>query len=170
MDPSDPMRVYLGLGSNLGDRLANLREAIRLVQASGTVEVVARSSVWQSAPVGPAQPDYLNAVIAVETALSLRDLLRVCKVVERDLGRDPQGVRWGPRPIDLDLLLADTVLSEPDLQVPHAQLHLRAFVLRPLCEVAPASLVHPVLGQPISALLAGVASQVCERAIGLALH
>lgn len=162
------MRVFLGLGSNLGDRLGHLREGLAGLQARGVV-VVSRSSVWQSAPVGPAQPDYLNAVVEVETSLSPRELLVACKQLEREQGRDPQGLRWGPRPVDVDLLLADVRVDEPDLQVPHAQLAHRAFVLRPLCEVCPPSRLHPVLGVTLGELLARVGDQVCERAEGLTL-
>ncbi len=162
------MRVFLGLGSNLGDRLGHLRDALSELEARG-VTIVARSSVWQSAPVGPAQPDYLNAVVEVETALSPRELLAACKQLERERGRDPQGLRWGPRPLDVDLLLADVRVDEPDLQVPHAQLANRAFVLRPLCEVCAPSRLHPVLGVTLGELRARVVDQVCDRAEGLTL-
>ena len=157
------MRVYLGLGSNLGDRQAHLAQAVcRLARTPG-VRVLARSSVWRSTPVGPAQPDYLNAALYVETSLAPAALLAECKAIERALGREPGGVRWGPRTLDVDLLLADVVVSEPALQVPHAQLHLRAFALAPLCEVAPPGALHPVLGRTLSDLLEAVGNQQVER-------
>lgn len=157
------MRVYLGLGSNLGDRADHLAQAVRRLARTRGVQVLARSSVWKSAPVGPAQPDYLNAALAIETTLSPAELLAECKAIERALGREPGGVRWGPRTLDVDLLLAEVVVAQPDLQVPHPRLHERAFALAPLCEVAPAATVHPVLGRTLGDLLEAVRDQQCER-------
>lgn len=157
------MRVYLGLGSNLGDRERNLAQAVRLLAATPGVRVLARSSLWRSAPVGPPQPDYLNAAVEVDTTLDAPALLVACKAIERELGREPGGQRWGPRTLDIDLLLADAVVAEPQLRVPHLELHRRAFALLPLCELAPADAVHPVLHQPLKVLLAAVAEQGVER-------
>ncbi|MGH7426459.1 MAG: 2-amino-4-hydroxy-6-hydroxymethyldihydropteridine diphosphokinase [Candidatus Methylomirabilales bacterium] len=144
------MRAFLGLGSNLGDRMANLRRALRALSALG--EVVAVSSVYETDPVGgPLQPDFLNAACEVETALPALDLVSSLKSIELDLGRRP-GVRWGPRPIDLDLLLyGPETFEEPELVVPHAELTKRAFVLVPLLEIAP-DLELPS-GEPLSAFL-----------------
>ncbi|HEY3446341.1 MAG TPA: 2-amino-4-hydroxy-6-hydroxymethyldihydropteridine diphosphokinase [Myxococcales bacterium] len=158
------MRVYLGLGSNLGDRERNLAQAVRLLSRTPGVNVVARSSLWKSAPVGPPQPDYLNAAIEVDTTLGANALLTACKAIERELGREPGGQRWGPRTVDIDLLFADAIVAEPHLQVPHLELHKRAFALLPLCELAPEDAVHPVLRQPLKVLLAAVGDQVVERA------
>jgi 2-amino-4-hydroxy-6-hydroxymethyldihydropteridine diphosphokinase len=129
--------VYLGLGANLGDRLVALRDGLAHLGPFAEVERV--SSLYETEPVGgPPQPPYYNAVCRVRTALTLERLLRELKQLEQLAGRRP-GVRWGPRPLDLDILLAgDTLLQSPDLQVPHPRLAERAFVLIPLAELAPA--------------------------------
>jgi 2-amino-4-hydroxy-6-hydroxymethyldihydropteridine diphosphokinase len=142
-------KAYLGLGSNLGDRAANLQFAIEgLAKRAG--KVVAISPVYETDPVGgPAQPDYLNAVVAVETALSPRGLLGVAKALEAEAGREPPepGKRWGPRPLDIDVLMVgDERVDEPDLVVPHPRIHQRAFVLAPLADVAPELVVAPTAG------------------------
>jgi 2-amino-4-hydroxy-6-hydroxymethyldihydropteridine diphosphokinase len=132
--------AYLGLGSNVGDRLANLRAAAELLDANDAIVVVARSSVYETEPVGEVldQADFYNAVVAVETELEPRELLAACKQVEQDLGRRAGGVRHGPRPIDIDLLVVDDLtLSDENLVVPHPELANRRFVLAPLEEVAP---------------------------------
>jgi 2-amino-4-hydroxy-6-hydroxymethyldihydropteridine diphosphokinase len=129
--------AFLGLGSNLGDRLTNLQGALDLLQAEPGLRVAASSRVWETVPVGgPPQPDYLNAVIGVETDLSARDLLEVAHRVEARLGR-VRKERWGARSIDVDLLLYDEEsIEEADLVVPHPRLRERAFVLLPLLELA----------------------------------
>jgi 2-amino-4-hydroxy-6-hydroxymethyldihydropteridine diphosphokinase len=129
--------AFLGLGSNLGDRLTNLQGAVDLLQAEPGLRVAASSRVWETVPVGgPPQPDYLNAVIGVETDLSARDLLEVAHRVEARLGR-VRKERWGARSIDVDLLLYDEEsIEEADLVVPHPRLRERAFVLLPLLELA----------------------------------
>jgi len=128
------VRAYLGLGSNLGDRLANLRRAVDLL-VEGGVDVVRTSRVYETAPVGPPQPDYLNAVAEVATDLGPRDLLRACLDVERVMGR-VRVERWGPRVIDVDVLTYGTeTIEDADLVVPHPKMHERAFVLVPLLEL-----------------------------------
>jgi 2-amino-4-hydroxy-6-hydroxymethyldihydropteridine diphosphokinase len=133
-------RAYLGLGSNLGDRRALLRQAVEALDW-GDVTVVGRSRVYETAPIGgPAgQPDFLNQVIAVETSLDARGLWERCSAVEASLGRAREHeVRWGPRAIDIDVLtFGDEVIAEPDLAIPHPRLGERAFVLVPLAELAP---------------------------------
>jgi 2-amino-4-hydroxy-6-hydroxymethyldihydropteridine diphosphokinase len=125
---------FLGLGSNLGDRLANLDEAVNLLTAHG-IRVVRSSRVYETEPVGPPQPDYLNAVVEVETAMPPRTLLRACLEVEHALGRE-RSERWGPRVIDIDLLTyGDEEIDEPGLSVPHPRMHERGFVLVPLLEL-----------------------------------
>jgi 2-amino-4-hydroxy-6-hydroxymethyldihydropteridine diphosphokinase len=130
---------HLGLGSNVGDRRANLQAAVDALPAHG-VRVLASSSVYDTEPVGEVldQPDFLNAVVRVETVLEPEALLDACKEVERELGRAAGGVRHGPRPIDVDvLLLGDVSFSSERLTLPHAQVTSRRFVLVPLLEVSP---------------------------------
>jgi 2-amino-4-hydroxy-6-hydroxymethyldihydropteridine diphosphokinase len=131
-------RAYLGLGSNLGDRLAHLQAAIDGLAATPDVQVVAVSRVYETAPVGgPPQDDYLNAVVAVDTALDPHELLAVAQRLETGEQR-VRAERWGPRTLDVDILLVDDEhLDEPDLVVPHPRMHERAFVLAPLADVAP---------------------------------
>ena len=129
---------YLGLGSNVGDRRANLQRAIELLPARG-VTVLASSSTYDTDPVGEVldQPDFLNACIRVETELGPEELLHACKDVERELGRDLEGgIRHGPRPIDVDLLLlGNTTHASERLSLPHPQVLARRFVLIPLLEL-----------------------------------
>lgn len=130
--------AYIGLGSNVGDRLENLRRAIAALEAPG-VSVRKVSSVYETAPVGPIQPDFLNAVAEVSTGLDAPNLLAVLEKIEAQIGRTP-GERWGPRELDLDLLLfGDEVIHEPALEVPHPEMIRRSFVLVPLLEIAPDS-------------------------------
>jgi 2-amino-4-hydroxy-6-hydroxymethyldihydropteridine diphosphokinase len=134
------VRAYVGLGANLGDRESTIRRAIELLAAEPAVEVVAVSSLRETDPVGYAeQPRFLNGVAAVETELGPRTLLDRLLAVERKLGRvRDEGPRFGPRTIDLDLLLyGDEVLDEPGLTVPHPRLAERLFVLEPLYELDP---------------------------------
>ena len=145
---------HLGLGSNVGDRRANLQAAVDALPGRG-VQVVASSSVYDTEPVGEVldQAEFLNAVVRVTTALEPEALLDACKAVERELGREGGGVRHGPRPIDVDvLLLGDVSFSSDRLQLPHAEVTSRRFVLVPLLEVSPdvtlpdGSLVADALG------------------------
>ena len=142
-------RAYLGLGSNLGDRAANLQFGLDGLAARAG-RVVAISPVYETEPVGgPPQPDYLNAVVAVETGLTPRQLLGVAKALEAEAGRPPPDPerRWGPRPLDVDVLMVgDERVAEPDLVVPHPRIHQRAFVLAPLADVAPELVVAPSAG------------------------
>jgi 2-amino-4-hydroxy-6-hydroxymethyldihydropteridine diphosphokinase len=127
--------VYLALGSNLGDRLENLRAAVRLLSERPGVRVVRSSRVYETEPIGPPQPLYLNAVIEVGTDLSPPGLLAACRSVEDALGRE-RAERWGPRTIDVDVLTYDEqTIAEPDLVVPHPRMHERGFVLVPLGEL-----------------------------------
>ena len=129
--------AYLGLGSNLGDRLEHLREAVRLLNTEPAVEVVRSSRVYETEPVGPPQPAYLNAVVEVRADGTARDLLEACRRVEDALGR-VRAERWGPRTIDVDVLTFDEqTIDEPGLVVPHPRMHERGFVLLPLGELEP---------------------------------
>ena len=133
-------RAYVGLGSNLGDREATLRDAVEHLRAVERVEVVGVSELRETDPVGVVdQPLFLNGAVAVETDLSPRELLDALLHVERELGRVRDGERWGPRTVDLDLLVyGDVAVDEPGLRVPHPRLHERRFALEPLAELDPA--------------------------------
>jgi 2-amino-4-hydroxy-6-hydroxymethyldihydropteridine diphosphokinase len=131
------MSGYLGLGSNVGDRRANLQAAVDALPAHGAI-VLASSSTYDTEPVGEVldQPSFLNACVRIETALGPEELLDACKAIERELGREHGGRRHGPRPIDVDvLLLGDEPFSSERLTIPHAQATTRRFVLIPLLEL-----------------------------------
>ena len=144
--------AYLGLGTNLGDRWANLREALRMLAEMPGLQLLRCSQVYKTEPWGVTeQPRFLNCVAEVASTLDPEALLVRCKDVEERLGRVP-GPRWGPRLIDVDILLNGTqVVALAHLEVPHPRLHLRAFALAPLAELAPET-VHPVLGRSIREL------------------
>jgi 2-amino-4-hydroxy-6-hydroxymethyldihydropteridine diphosphokinase len=152
------MRAYVGLGANLGDREATIARAVELLDAHDGVHVVAVSTLRETDPVGFLdQPRFLNGVAAVETELEPRDLLERLLEVERRLGRTREGPRYGPRTIDLDLLVfGDREVAEPGLTVPHPRLAERAFALEPLAELAP-ELDIPGRGR-VSDLLRGLQS------------
>jgi 2-amino-4-hydroxy-6-hydroxymethyldihydropteridine diphosphokinase len=135
--------AYIGVGANLGDREATMRAALAALDATSGIRVVAVSSFRETEPVGYVdQPRFLNAAAAVETELDARGLLDALLAVERGLGRTREGPRFGPRTIDLDLLLfGDAEVDEPGLTVPHPRLHERAFVLEPLAELDPEMVV-----------------------------
>ena len=155
---------YLGLGSNEGDRLANLSAARGALERRG-IEVSAASSIYETAPQGEVtdQPDFLNACVRIHTDLDPESLLDTCKQVERELGRTPGGVRHGPRPIDVDLLLFGGREYRSDrLTLPHAEVTSRRFVLEPLLELDP-GLALPD-GTRLADRLAAVADQPVERA------
>jgi 2-amino-4-hydroxy-6-hydroxymethyldihydropteridine diphosphokinase len=146
-------KAFVGIGSNLGDRETNLRRAIELLSAEVGIEVVAVSRIRETEPVGPVeQGPFLNGAVQVETSLEPRQLLERLLSVEEKLGRVREE-RWGPRTIDLDLLLYGTeTIDEPGLTVPHPRLHQRRFALEPLADLDPA-LEIPGAGS-VSTLLA----------------
>jgi 2-amino-4-hydroxy-6-hydroxymethyldihydropteridine diphosphokinase len=141
----------------VGDREANVEAALAMMPALG-VEVVRRSALVETEPWGVAdQPRFLNLALECRTGLEPRALLDALKAIERGMGRDPDALRWGPRVMDLDILLYDArVVDEPGLVIPHALMHERAFVLVPLASLAP-DLVHPVLGRSIGELARALA-------------
>jgi 2-amino-4-hydroxy-6-hydroxymethyldihydropteridine diphosphokinase len=154
-----PVRAYIALGGNLGDVAATFEGALAAIDALPGTRVVARSSLYRNPPLGDgAQPDYLNAVAAIDTHLAAVDLLGELLSIERRHGRtrDPTA-RWAPRTLDLDLALyGEDVVAAPGLHVPHPGLHERAFVLVPLAQIAPDAVV-PGRG-PVRALVAAVDS------------
>ena len=152
---------YLGLGSNVGDEVATLAEAIRRLDAAPGIRVAARSGFYRTPPWGePDQAPFVNAAIRIETGLAPHALLATCLAVERDLGR-VRGRRWGPRSIDIDILAYDDLaMAAADLVLPHTHLFDRAFVLVPLAEIAPDL---AVAGRSVSAALARVDRGGIER-------
>lgn len=143
------MRAFVGLGSNLGDREALIRAALDELARLPQTQLVRASSLYDTEPVGETdQPNFLNAVAEIDTDLPARQLLWNLLLIEKRLGR-VRTHRWGPRTIDLDLLLyGELALEEPDLRVPHPELIRRSFVLVPLVELDP-SLVHPETGETL---------------------
>ena len=146
-------KVYAGLGSNLGNKRENIVRAIDRIDAHEGICIKEKSGLYNTTPVGgPPQSDYVNCVIGLETAIEPQILLKEFKEIEIELGRKP-GVRWGPRVVDLDILLyGDRIVNDHNLKIPHERMHERAFVLEPLCEISP-GIKHPVSGITISELL-----------------
>lgn len=157
-----PVRAHIALGANLGDPFAALEAAFAALSDIPDTRLVARSSLYRTAPVGVSgQPDYLNAVAAVDTTLPARALLDALLAIETLQGRT-RDYHQAPRTLDLDLLLyGDAVLALPGLEIPHPRMHLRAFVLVPLAEIAP-TVTIPGRGV-VADLLAGVRDQAIER-------
>lgn len=160
----EPVIAHLALGSNLGDRQATIRSAIEALGRAPGIHVVSASSLHETEPVGvPGQNRYINAAVIVKTTLSPRHLLNVCLAIEQAHGRRRfEHERWGPRTLDIDLLLyADQIIDDPGpprLRVPHPRMTERLFVLDPLAEIAP-HVVHPVLRMTISAIRDGLRQQ-----------
>jgi len=148
------IRAAVGLGGNLGHPERAFREALNRLEAETGIVVSAVSGLWRSAPWGIAdQPEFLNAAALLETCREPGDLLAFLQDLERGAGREP-GVRWGPRPLDLDLLFhGDAVVDRADLTLPHPRLPERSFVLEPLAEIAP-GWIHPVAGKTAAEMLA----------------
>jgi 2-amino-4-hydroxy-6-hydroxymethyldihydropteridine diphosphokinase len=136
--PDQPFDAIIALGSNIGDKAGHIAAAISAFTEGGLVREVARSANYRTAPWGNTDQDwFVNAAMTVATDLPVRDLLARCQAVERQIGRE-RTVKWGPRIIDLDILTyRDLVLNDPDLVLPHPHMTARAFVLRPLIDIAP---------------------------------
>ncbi len=154
-------RIYIGLGSNLADPQAQVEGGLRALGGLAETRLLRRSRLYRSAPWGRAdQPEFVNAVAQLETTLAPQILLDALLTIERQAGRERDTTRWGPRVLDLDILLyGDVVLDEPGLHLPHPHLHERVFVLMPLCEIAP-ELQIPGLGRA-DALLARLDTSTC---------
>ena len=154
---NEPALVYLGLGSNMGDRMGHLRAAIERLHERAVITSIA--SVYETEPIGfEDQPMFLNTAVSATTFLDPPELLRFAKGIEADLGRQP-GFRNAPRPIDIDILLyGDLVVETPDLTIPHPGIDERAFVLAPLSEIA-FDVVHPVSARRIGDLLDDVGTK-----------
>ncbi len=153
-------KVYIGIGSNLGDRGRNIADAVNCLKQEKSLNLTKQSSLYETEAVGGSpQGKFLNGALDIETALPPRDLLKKLKAIEKKLGRDSNKanpalgwVKWAPRVIDLDILLyGDLILNEPALIIPHPLMHERVFVLRPLAEIAP-EVKHPVLKKTVKEL------------------
>lgn len=131
--------AYIGVGSNVGERQAFCRRAVQALDEVPGISVEATSSLYETAPVGgPPQRSYVNMVVRVSTELDARSLFEACKQLEQRMGREPSDIRWGPRVVDLDVLLFDDdKVNEPDLEIPHPRMTRRRFVLVPLLEIDP---------------------------------
>lgn len=131
--------AYIGIGSNVGERSTFCRAAVQALLDAAGIEVTGVSSLYETSPLGgPPQRSFVNMVVRVETDLDPRGLLESCQMIERRLGREPSDIRWGPRVVDLDIMLfGEEKLNEPDLEIPHPRINQRRFVLVPLLEIDP---------------------------------
>jgi 2-amino-4-hydroxy-6-hydroxymethyldihydropteridine diphosphokinase len=147
--------AYISVGSNLGDKLENCRRAIEALVSGGEVRITGQSRFYETEPVDFTEQDwFINGVIRVETRLDPFELLDRLQAIQRQAGRSAEGVRFGPRVLDLDILLYDRlILDDPRLSLPHPGMHRRRFVLKPLCDIDP-DMVHPVSGKAAATLLA----------------
>ncbi|MBN1294048.1 MAG: 2-amino-4-hydroxy-6-hydroxymethyldihydropteridine diphosphokinase [Candidatus Latescibacteria bacterium] len=157
------MTVYLGLGSNLGEKFQNLQNAVNLIAQTDLVQVITISPVYKTKPVGKVeQPDFFNAVIKIVTTIPVFELLRACLSIEKQLGRKRE-IRWEQRIIDIDLLLYNTdIIRTEELTVPHPRMHERAFVLKPLADIAP-DVIHPILKKSIIDMLCDVSTDGIKK-------
>jgi 2-amino-4-hydroxy-6-hydroxymethyldihydropteridine diphosphokinase len=149
------VKTAIALGSNLGDSLTILENALTILPQRPGIILKSHSSWYRTVPVGPPQPDYLNGCALLEVQLAPQDLLRTLLDIEQHCGRQ-RGEKWGPRTLDLDLLMyGDLILDTPELQIPHPRMRERAFVLVPLAEIAP-NWREPISHKTIAQLLAGL--------------
>ena len=147
--------AYISVGSNLGEKLENCRRGAEALTSGGEVRITGRSRIYATEPVDFTEQDwFINCVIRVETRLGPFELLDRLQAIQREVGRTAVKVRFGPRVLDLDLLLYDRlILDDPRLIVPHPRMHRRRFVLKPMCDIDP-DMVHPLMGKAVRALLA----------------
>lgn len=145
-------KAYIAFGTNVGDREKNINTALKMMEDRG-IKIIKKSNIYKTEPYGYTdQPEFLNGAVEVETNLSCRELLSMLLNIEKDMGRVRQ-FKWGPRNIDLDIIFYnDEVIDEPDLKVPHPDMHNRDFVLKPLCDLNP-NFVHPVFKKTVKTLL-----------------
>ncbi|MEO0970527.1 MAG: 2-amino-4-hydroxy-6-hydroxymethyldihydropteridine diphosphokinase [Cyanobacteria bacterium J06639_18] len=152
---SSESKVAIALGSNLGDSIAILEAAIKALERMPGIEIIIVSSWYETKAIGPPQPNYINGCISVRTEQKPNSLLQILLGIEKEFGRIRRE-KWGPRTLDLDLLLYDDLILEtPTLQVPHPRMRERAFVLAPLAQIEP-SWIEPVSGKSIKELLKAV--------------
>ena len=162
-------RVFIGVGSNLGNRRAYYQKALDLMADLPRTTVVRCSSLYETEPIGEAKNWYVNGVVELETALSPQQLLSHLQKIESALGRK-RTKKWAARTIDLDILFFDKqIVHEEQLQIPHSEMHRRRFVLVPLSELAP-QCVHPLLGLTVAELLAGLADDKQVRRFPLSTN
>ena len=149
--------AYISVGSNLGDKLENCRRGIAALAAGAEVRITGRSRFYKTEPVDVTDQDwFINGAVRIETMLGPFELLDRLQAAQRAAGRTAGGLRFGPRVLDLDLLMYDqVVLEDPRLSLPHPRMHRRRFVLQPLCDIDPL-LVHPLIGKDIQSLLSEV--------------
>jgi 2-amino-4-hydroxy-6-hydroxymethyldihydropteridine diphosphokinase len=147
--------AYISVGSNIGDKIENCRRGLEALVSGGEVRITGQSRTYATEPVDFAEQDwFINCVIRVETPLAPSKLLDRLQAIQREAGRTAETVRFGPRVLDLDLLLYDQlILDDPRLCLPHPRMHRRRFVLKPLCDIDP-DMIHPVSGKAARALLA----------------
>ncbi len=157
--------AYISFGSNIGNRMEYIETALGIIRANSYVQQIQVSSYYETEPVGNIdQPKFINGVAKIATVFPCKDLLSFLQGIEGRLGRE-RTVKWGPRTIDLDILLYDDVcISQPDMQVPHPEMHKRAFVLIPLCEIAP-EVRHPVLKKTIRELVENIPNETKWSAV-----
>lgn len=150
-------RAFISVGSNLGDKIAQCLRGVDGLAAGGDIRITGRSRMYRTEPVDVTDQDwFVNCVIRIETGLGPFELIDRLQSVQRQAGRTAESVRFGPRVLDLDILLYDgLVMDDPRLILPHPRMHRRRFVLKPLCDIDPDA-VHPVLGQTAGTLLAAL--------------
>ncbi|BBO88992.1 2-amino-4-hydroxy-6-hydroxymethyldihydropteridine diphosphokinase [Desulfosarcina ovata] len=146
--------VLISVGSNLGDKLDNCLQGITALTKGGLARLEGVSRFYRTSPVDYTDQDwFVNAAVKITTNLAPPDLLRHLLAIQQQMGRKSGGIRFGPRVLDLDILLiGDRVMRSPDLEIPHPRMHKRAFVLQPICDIDPA-VIHPVLGRSVADLL-----------------